>query len=818
MEYLHMMKGSDYPFQLIKSCRQYQLYNGRTISGVHPLGLESYEISSFQLSSSSSHDIDRVGPNHARLRHNTGEGAWCPARQLTSFKNRHREKWMISRSDFEEYVRVNAYEWIEVDLLKVTIVTGIATQGRFGNGNGNEWTDNYIIQYSLEENKLSELYTYSNSTTDSLKYFTIFHGNSETDEIRRNFFIPPVIARRIRIVPILLPYQRSRSICLRFELYGCSYNDRISHYRITDGISDIIGGREMPLNLFDSFIPNRLYSSINSLSSSSSSSSSSGDGTTSLIGSLRSNNDGTIEWNILSEKKSNLNFFIWYMNPRLSIATKDDERTLDIIGKIINSLQSNTGQSSGSDLDMIKYIQNVTVYVECEKISTERNISKKLGKRFFSYRRQMMNDEERRAAKKMTNIYLTIPASHIMINGKRVFSPSSYVVYEAIDSLSNLCYDRPRFSTVIHRRRRGNNLRHQWIRFRLTSSIFNEYRSSLTTYNDNPLLLNMHYEINHQLTLNNDESIVPSIIPYKMKENKLTATTNRKGKRLIEHQNSLLRLKISEMEIDWNSIDYNTLTQHIRHRQQMKNSMETEKGSSDSYKVYLTNDKNDFHEMHHQNFSSNLRSPFGHSVSSSASSMQTASIISTTLTREQIRLSILIAIILLFLLILLLVLICIMRRRRQKKQFEYDMKNEQKKNQEQFSINKNDFYTAMPSDCQLKKNVDQWMNNVQPSSFNKSLDLSQDDFAINSNQFALGRQSHPRAAKRKKFWKHSSGDVLVAQTASLADQKDLLMEEIKAIKGDNQRLSKIIHSNNERITNFERLLKTVLGQMNELRQ
>ena len=47
-----------------------------------------------------------------RIRTERNGGAWCPKQQISK----------------------NVYEWIEVDLQELKVVTQVETQGRFGNG------------------------------------------------------------------------------------------------------------------------------------------------------------------------------------------------------------------------------------------------------------------------------------------------------------------------------------------------------------------------------------------------------------------------------------------------------------------------------------------------------------------------------------------------------------------------------------------------------------------------------------------------------------------------------------------------------------
>ena len=62
-----------------------------------------------------------------RLNGDRNGGAWCSASP-------------VSRE-------LGNNEWIQVDLGKMHVVTGVKTQGRFGNGRGAEYTEAYKLHY-----------------------------------------------------------------------------------------------------------------------------------------------------------------------------------------------------------------------------------------------------------------------------------------------------------------------------------------------------------------------------------------------------------------------------------------------------------------------------------------------------------------------------------------------------------------------------------------------------------------------------------------------------------------------------------------------
>lgn len=60
-----------------------------------------------------------------RLRIDKSGGAWCP---------RH----MVSKE---------AKEYLQIDLNEMHVITGSLTQGRFGNGQGQEYAEEYMLDY-----------------------------------------------------------------------------------------------------------------------------------------------------------------------------------------------------------------------------------------------------------------------------------------------------------------------------------------------------------------------------------------------------------------------------------------------------------------------------------------------------------------------------------------------------------------------------------------------------------------------------------------------------------------------------------------------
>ncbi|KAK3589847.1 hypothetical protein CHS0354_015865 [Potamilus streckersoni] len=167
------------------------------------LGMQSYEIPDEAISASSSHDEKTVGPQNARIRTELYGGAWCP-------------KSVISK---------DSYEYLQIDFDKLTVITQVEVQGRFGNGKGKEYATHFLLEYQREDG--GEWTRFRNKTGSE-----VFDGNSNTyiTEVRK--VSPPIIGKRIR----LIPYSRyPRTICMRVEVYGCPWLDGVVSYDVRQG-------------------------------------------------------------------------------------------------------------------------------------------------------------------------------------------------------------------------------------------------------------------------------------------------------------------------------------------------------------------------------------------------------------------------------------------------------------------------------------------------------------------------------------------------------------------------------------------------------
>ncbi|KAK4026918.1 hypothetical protein OUZ56_015941 [Daphnia magna] len=95
---------------------------------VGALGMESGSIRDEDIAASSSFDGASVGPQNARVRVERNGGAWCPRQQAT-----HQPR-----------------DWLEIDLKTDHVITAVETQGRFGNGQGQEFAEHFLLEYWRE--------------------------------------------------------------------------------------------------------------------------------------------------------------------------------------------------------------------------------------------------------------------------------------------------------------------------------------------------------------------------------------------------------------------------------------------------------------------------------------------------------------------------------------------------------------------------------------------------------------------------------------------------------------------------------------------
>ncbi|KAB0797030.1 hypothetical protein PPYR_11091 [Photinus pyralis] len=170
---------------------------------IAPLGMENGAIKDEDITASSSFDSGNVGPQHGRVRTEKNGGAWCPSKQATT----------------------EPEEWLQVDLKTIHMITATGTQGRFGNGQGVEYAEAYMVEYFRP--RLSKWIRYRNNKGEE-----VIDGNINTYLESKKELDPPIWANRVRF----LPYSyHKRTVCMRVELYGCKWTDGIISYSMPQG-------------------------------------------------------------------------------------------------------------------------------------------------------------------------------------------------------------------------------------------------------------------------------------------------------------------------------------------------------------------------------------------------------------------------------------------------------------------------------------------------------------------------------------------------------------------------------------------------------
>ncbi|KAK1165586.1 neuropilin-2-like isoform X1 [Acipenser oxyrinchus oxyrinchus] len=150
-------------------------------------GMESGKITDEQISASSSFYDGRWSPRQGRL--NNHDNGWTPAEDSNK-------------------------EYIQVDLLFLKVLTGIATQGAISKETNKSY---HITTFKLEVSTNGEdwmMYRHG-------KNHKVFHGNTDPAEVVLNRIPQPVLTRYVRI----RPQAWQNGIALRFELYGCQNTD-----------------------------------------------------------------------------------------------------------------------------------------------------------------------------------------------------------------------------------------------------------------------------------------------------------------------------------------------------------------------------------------------------------------------------------------------------------------------------------------------------------------------------------------------------------------------------------------------------------------
>uniref|UniRef100_A0A3Q3IZE4 receptor protein-tyrosine kinase n=1 Tax=Monopterus albus TaxID=43700 RepID=A0A3Q3IZE4_MONAL len=149
----------------------------------------------------SSQWYETTGPQYARLNREEGDGAWCP-----------------------EGLEPSDTQYLQVDLGRLTFLTVVGTQGRYARNSGNEFARYYRLNYSRDgllwkswRNRLGIM---------------VMEGNKNTYASVINDIHPPIITRYIRVIPVT---KLSTTVCMRVELYGCSWDEGLISYSAPEG-------------------------------------------------------------------------------------------------------------------------------------------------------------------------------------------------------------------------------------------------------------------------------------------------------------------------------------------------------------------------------------------------------------------------------------------------------------------------------------------------------------------------------------------------------------------------------------------------------
>ncbi|KAB0343927.1 hypothetical protein FD754_020853 [Muntiacus muntjak] len=155
-----------------------------------PMGLSSGLIADSQIQASEFWGY--WDPTLARLNNGGSYNAWIPEK--------------LSRE-------LNSQPWIQVDMQKEVLLTGIQTQGA-KHYLKSYYTTEFCVAYSSDKKNWR---IFKGNSTKNVMYFG---GNSDASTIKQNHIDPPVVARYIRISPTG-SYNKP---ALRLELQGCEVN------------------------------------------------------------------------------------------------------------------------------------------------------------------------------------------------------------------------------------------------------------------------------------------------------------------------------------------------------------------------------------------------------------------------------------------------------------------------------------------------------------------------------------------------------------------------------------------------------------------
>ena len=117
-------------------------------------------------------------------------------------------------------------EWLQVDLLKETIITGVITQGRYAGGQGEEFAELISVEVWQEEEQTW------------LKVVEEAPANRDTYSKVELMLDRRVVTDKVRVIPVS---EHHRMVCLRIELLGCSPDGELllillTNYKLSNGL------------------------------------------------------------------------------------------------------------------------------------------------------------------------------------------------------------------------------------------------------------------------------------------------------------------------------------------------------------------------------------------------------------------------------------------------------------------------------------------------------------------------------------------------------------------------------------------------------
>ena len=112
-------------------------------------------------------------------------------------------------------------EWLQVDLLRETIITGVITQGRYAGGQGEEFAELISVEvWQEEEQNWVQVVKEAPANRDTYSKVEVLLGRAE-------------LTSRVRVAPVS---SHPRMVCLRVELLGCSPDGNtktlLRHYNV----------------------------------------------------------------------------------------------------------------------------------------------------------------------------------------------------------------------------------------------------------------------------------------------------------------------------------------------------------------------------------------------------------------------------------------------------------------------------------------------------------------------------------------------------------------------------------------------------------